>query len=276
MKATIFNWESSTMPAEWKNYLNDTDFILPSSNAVRNIFIENGWNKDKLITVPLGVDWENFESSDKMNITNEDSFKFLNISIPHFRKNIDLVLRAYYNEFSSEDNVSLIIKSSFDSPKNDFECDLKKTILDVRKEFKKELPKMYVVIDKFKNMAPLYNGIDAVISASSFEGFGLPQLEGFAAGKQVIAPRHSGHLDFLDDMNSFLIDSDIISAGKKYQYWKPIDSAKTYYPKIDQMQDAMRRVFNGERKTFNPIIKETFSWKNSANKIIDIYDHIHK
>lgn len=276
MKCAIFNWESTVMPKEWKDCLIHTDFVFPSSNAVRDIFLQNGWEESKLITIPLGVDWESFQASESLSVVNNSSFKFLNVSIPHFRKNIDLVLKAYYNEFLGDENVSLIIKSSFDTPKNLFECDLKETILDIRKEFHKDLPKLYVVIEKFKNIAPLYKGADAIISASSFEGFGLPMLEGFAAGKQVIAGRHSGALDFLNDDNSFLINSDLIPAGSKYQYWKSIDSSKTYYPRIEELQDRMRRVFSGEKKSFDPKLKEIFSWKNSANKIIDIYDHIHK
>ena len=277
LKLAIFNWESTSLPPEWKKNLEYVDFILPSSEAVKKVFIDNGWDENKLITLPLGVDWDNYSNSKAMDIPGLNSFKFLNISIPHFRKNIDVVLDAYYKTFSSKDDVSLIIKSSFTPPKNKFECDLSEVIKSVqRKNGNKILPKVHIITEKIKNIASLYKASDCLVSASSFEGFGLPMLEAFAANLQVIAPRTSGQLDFLNDENSFLIGVDEIKAGEKYQYWRPDENSKTFYPRVDELSKAMRDVYDGQRKFFDKSIKDNFSWTNSANKIINIYESICK
>jgi glycosyltransferase involved in cell wall biosynthesis len=277
LKLAIFNWESTAMPKEWLNCINDVDYILPSSQCVYDVFVENGWPKDKLILLPLGVDWDSYGSAPIMNIDGLRKFKFLNVSIPHHRKNIDIILDAYYSSFSSEDDVSLIIKSSFTKPKNKFECDLSQIINEAgRRHNKKILPKVHLVIDKLNDMASLYKAADCLVSASSFEGFGLPMLEGFAAGLQIIAPRCSGQMDFLNDNNSFLVDVSKIKAGEKYQYWREDKSSMTYFPNKNHLSSLMLDVYNGSRRYPDLSIKNDFSWKNSANKIINIHENILK
>ena len=55
-----------------------------------------------------------------------------------------------------------------------------------------------------KQYASLLAGSDIVVTASRYEGFGIPLLEGLACGKTVVAPRFSGPIDFLKDSNAIL------------------------------------------------------------------------
>lgn len=275
LKIAIFNWESTALPPEWANYVGDTDLICPSSSAVMNVFLEAGWDHSKLMLLPLGVDWNHFELAKPMDIPGLKSFRFLNVSIPHHRKNIDILLDAYYSTFSAADDVSLIIKSSFSKPKNKFECDLSEVIRAAgAKQGNRALPKVHILIDRVQDMAKLYGAVDCVVSTSSFEGFGLPMLEGLAAGCQIIAPRISGQLDFLTDSNSFLVGADKIKAGDKYQYWRPDNSAMTYLPRVEEISSAMRKVFDGQTRAPDEDLKSQFSWANSANKILERYDRL--
>ncbi len=272
LKLAIFNWESTSFPKEWISHSNDLDYLLPSSSAVFDIFVENGWPTNKLRKVPLGVDWEHFKSASEIDIKDLRKTRFLNISIPHHRKNIDILLDAYYSAFKHDDNVSLILKSSFDKPKNKFECDLSEIIKTAQLKHRKVLPKVHVVVDKLLDIAPLYKAATCVVSTSSFEGFGLPMLEGLASGAQVIAPKISGQLDFLSDENSFLVNTNKISAGEKYQYWKPMDNSFTYLPKIDLVAQAMIDIADGARKESDDNLIHNFSWRNSAEKILEIHN----
>ena len=276
LKLAIFNWESTTLPPEWSDCLKHTDLVLPSSEAVREIFIQNGWDQKKLVTIPLGVDWDAFSRASPMEISGLNKFRFLNISIPHHRKNLDVLFDAYYSSFSADDDVSLIIKSSLSAPKNKFECNLNEIIkLMQSRHGKKMLPKVHLVVEKLQDIATLYKQADCLVSASSFEGFGLPMLEAFAADLQVIAPRASGQLDFLTDENSFLIGVDKIRAGDKYQYWRPDETSTTFYPRVDELAQSMKDVYNGKKKDYDSSLRDNFSWNNSANKIINIYENIY-
>jgi hypothetical protein len=91
----------------------------------------------------------------------------------------------------------------------------------------------------------------------------------------VIAPRASGQLDFLTDENSFLVGVDKIKAGDKYQYWRPDEKSTTFYPRVDELAQSMKDVYSGKRKDYDSSLKDNFSWKNSANKIINIYENLY-
>ena len=138
------------------------------------------------------------------------------------------------------------------------------------------LPRVEIVQDRLSSMVPLYNACDALVSATSSEGFGMPLLEGLAAGKIVIAPRCTGQLDFLNDDNSLLVDVKTIDAGKKYQYWVATDGATTYQPIVDSLSQQMLAAFNQHAQLLNKfqpereITVKEFTWKNAAKKILEI------
>jgi hypothetical protein len=72
------------------------------------------------------------------------------------------------------------------------------------------------------------------------------------------------------------VDVTKIKAGEKYQYWRADESSYTYFPSKTDLIKKMKSVYSGERKNININLKKEFSWKNSANKIINIYENISK
>lgn len=282
LKMAIYNYETSIMPAVWNDKIKFIDYALPSSEFSKEIFIKAGWPKSKCIVVPHGINPEEFSNTDKISFGNNKSFKFLNVSIAHYRKNIDLLVDAYYSAFSSQDDVCLILKTQLhDSGKKlyAFECDVIKQISEVQKKYLsqgKDLPQIEILQDRLDSMIPLYNSCDVLVSATSAEGFGLPLLEGLAANMLVIAPNCSGHIDFLNDKNSLLIKTKIIPADARYEYWSSSPGSTTFLPEkndlAEQMfnsyknKDELKSSFNEERlKTINK-----FTWDNAAKQILDL------
>lgn len=276
LKLGIFNYESSVVPVEWKHSLEYLDFVLPSSNFVSQIFKNNGWKEEKIKTLHLGVDWDQFSSAQPQNIPGLNKYVFLNISIPHYRKNIDLVLESYYNAFHVNDDVSLILKTSLKKPNKRFECDVVDVIRGVQKKMgKSSLPKVHVITDNYIDIAPLYKSSNCLFSMSSFEGFGLPMLEAIAAGIDVIAPRSTGQLDFLNDTNSYLMNCLEVEAPERYQYWRSSENSKIYQPSITDGANFMMKVINKPSKNISASneLANNFSWKTTANNLIKIYDN---
>jgi glycosyltransferase involved in cell wall biosynthesis len=275
-KAAIYNYESSTMPIEWSLFSDSIDFIFPSSEWSRQIFLENGFKENKCITISHGVDEKIINSKNKYKLKSTSSFKFLNVSIPHYRKNINLVLEAYYSSFRPDDDVTLVIKTSLNKPKYKFECNFLDQLLLAQKKFGPNLPRVEVVVDTIDNMGDLYNSCDSVISASSSEGFGLPLLEGLLMNKIVIAPNCTGQLDFLNNHNSLLVDTKMIEADERYQYWKFHKNVKINMPKVDHLSEQMLFAYKNKdiltNKLFlnNQSIKEKFNWNKISNNIISL------
>jgi len=276
IKAAIYNYESSILPKEWLIELKHVDYIFPSSNWTRENFISNGWDHKKCITIPHGIDSSILNNKSKFLLKNNKKFKFLNISIPHYRKNINLVLEAYYSAFKENDDVCLVIKTSLNKPKHKFECYFLDQLKNAQKKFGKNLPTVEVVIDTLEDITPLYNSCDAVVSASSSEGFGLPLLEGLLLDKIIIAPRCTGQLDFLNDQNSLLVDVKQIEATERYQYWMVNKGAKIYMPNVDHLAQQMFYTYKNKDKLLknlflnNKNLKEKYTWNNAAKQIEDL------
>ena len=280
LKLAIYNYETSVLPSVWKDSIKHIDIALPSSQFSKKVFVDAGWPEEKCVVVPHGIRPNDFLNKRRVkNIKTKKRFKFLNVSIPHYRKNIGLVLDAYYSEFSDQDDVCLIIKTSLSKPKYKFECDVMREILKVQKrhrKIKRFLPQVEVIKKKYDSIIPLYNSCDCLVSASSSEGFGLPLLEGMAAGMLVVAPHVTGQADFLNTRNSLKVDALEVDASERYQYWRPSPGAKTFMPEIDSLRHSMRMAYEKRSdllSEFKPEIQntlKTFTWENAAKKILEL------
>ena len=287
IKMAIYNYETSKLPAAWVDKHKFVDYILPSSSFSKKVFVDAGWPSEKCIVVPHGINLSDFDNKDKYRLKTNKTFKFLNISINHYRKNIDLLIAAYYDAFTSNDDVCLVIKTNIEDKKGlmRFEFNFIEMLKTVQKMYitagRKNLPAIEVISEKLDSMIPLYNSCDVLISASSSEGFGLPLLEGLAANKIVIAPRCTGQLDFLNDKNSILLGVKEILADARYQYWTESAGATTFLPIKKQISETMIDVYINHKKIKACLVDGAnqtaiqYSWSNAASKIIDIaYENI--
>lgn len=282
IKMAIYNYETNILPKMWSDSIKYIDYALPSSAFSKQVFLDAGWPEKKCIVVPHGINLSDFQSNEKYKLHTNKTFKFLNISIPHYRKNISLLLEAYYSVFSNEDDVCLVLKTNLDLPNRPlytFETNLKQEIISLQNRFRNKtggLPSVEIVQEKIPNMVDLYKSCDVLVNVASSEGFGLPLLEGLAAGNLVIAPRCSGQLDFLNDQNSILIDVKEIEAGPNYQYWSISPGAKTWMPQIESLSEALLTSYKNRDILKSKFAAETervvhqFTWEAAAQQILEL------
>lgn len=273
IKAAIYNYESSILPKAWRDNHKHLDLILPSSNYCKNVFVNSGYPESKVFVIPHGINHSEFSGDKKCEDINVELFNFLNISIPHYRKNISKVLEAYYSEFSESDNVCLNIKTTIKPPKKYFELNVLDQLNFVQKKFNKKLPKVKIITKKYDSLFSLYNSCDALISATSSEGFGLPMLESMASKLLVLAPIQTGQSDFLNKNNCIDISGKYISAPKEYQYWSASRSSKIFMPSIDDIRFKMRMAFeNSHKDIVNNAFEDSkeYTWKKACDKMMEI------
>jgi glycosyltransferase involved in cell wall biosynthesis len=104
----------------------------------------------------------------------------------------------------------------------------------------------------------------------------LPLLEALACGSIVIAPRHGGQLDFLDDRNALLVNTGEMKAPLSMQYWTHAQDAVVGDPSERHCAELMRRVYAdpaGEKARVAEAGRETvgrFTWEAAAKQIIDL------
>lgn len=278
LKMAIYNYESTVLPSAWRNSHRHVDYILPSSQFSKKVFVEAGWPEEKCVVIPHGIWPEEFVRKDQVkNLKTNKKFKFLNVSIPHYRKNIELLLDAYYSEFSFDEDVCLILKTSLRKPKYKFECNVKKEVAKAqRKHLRTKLPQVELITHRYESLVPLYNSCDCLVSATSAEGFGLPLLEGMAAGMLVVAPHVTGQSDFLNENNSLKVSAKRVRAPDEYQYWRPSRGAEIYMPDKESLQSCMRTAFESRgslSSSFEKGVEKTlrkYTWLNAAEKILNI------
>ena len=106
------------MPQAWRGKHSHLDFVFPSSKYCKQVFVNSGYPERKVFVIPHGINHSEFSGEDLCDDIDQSYFNFLNVSIPHYRKNISKILEAYYLEFNADENVCLNIKTSIKTPKN--------------------------------------------------------------------------------------------------------------------------------------------------------------
>jgi glycosyltransferase involved in cell wall biosynthesis len=189
-------WESSIIPDNWKDELNKLDQVWIPSKWGKNILIMNGVDKYKIKVVPEGVNTEVFkliENLPENNITRLKGFKFLNIGKYEGRKNTDLLIRAFDEEFNKEEEVFLFLQS-YNAFIPNFNMN---QILDSMNLRNRE--KIYVIspLKKHNDLSVIYNSCDCFVYPTRAEGWGLPLIEALSCGMNAIACNNGGQSEYL-------------------------------------------------------------------------------
>lgn len=278
-KFGIWNYDGTIIPPDMIKHHRNCTKLLPSSDFARSIFIKNKVPEEKVITVPHGINLDEFATDKKHPLKTKKSKKILlNIATPHRRKNLKNTLRTYGKAFTKNDDVCLVVKVNLKKQKDSqFYVDFNKALNDFKRKFKKH-GEVEVVTGFIPNLAELYNACDIVFQMSNLECWWLPGTEAFSAGKMVVASRHGGQLHYLNDDNSLLIDGEIVRMRRNYQYWMPSAHGEMFEPSIEDGVQKLRQAVENYDKLmdkFRPNMQETvkrFTWENVANKIISIME----
>lgn len=200
-----------TLHREYVERLNLFDEIWVPTEHGANIFKRNGVTRN-VVVMPLGVETSRYTSEAKsFDIGGLGGFRFISVFKWGYRKGYDILLKAYMEEFSSQDDVSLILVSRSDSDNNPNRIpdDFKAMRMGIDKK-DEDLPhvSLYNKPIAEKDMPSVYKMGDAFVLISRGEGFGLPYYEAAACGLPVIGSNCSGQKDLLTEDNSYLVDPD--------------------------------------------------------------------
>jgi hypothetical protein len=276
-KLCIYNYETTVMPPGWVKDINQlTDLVLPSSNFAKSIFIQNGVLRSKICVLPHGVDTAIYHPSVSPADFGSSKFKFLCVAQPHARKGLDLLLKAYAEEFASTEDVMLIIKTSLVNEKQraHYEINVKELLTSFRRTH--AMPEVKLFIERMDNLASLYTGVDCFVLPTRSECFCLPALEAMACKLPVIITGYGGQTDFATQANSLLISYKMVDAPRSMQYWHFDPRGKIAEPDIQHLRTLMRHAYTNRddikrraELAYEQVIPR-FTWDNVAEQLIDI------
>jgi glycosyltransferase involved in cell wall biosynthesis len=280
-KAAIYAYESSHMPAHWKKFYHVVDYMLPPSQYCADMMIRNGCPTEKVVVIPHGVDTDIFyPEATPYPLKTEKKFKFLCVGEPHVRKQIDKLLKLYCETFTAKDDVCLVLKTKIFKTAEDFkerkifEQDLTPVLRKLKERHGSSMPEIKVVSKRLKSIAGLYTACDAFVLMTASEGWGVPYLEALATGLPVIAPRHGGQLQFLNDNNAILTKCGTRRALSAEQYWGTHPKAIVGKPSPKDYATAMRAMY--ENPPNDLLINNgldtarKLTWKNAIQQITDL------
>jgi glycosyltransferase involved in cell wall biosynthesis len=261
-------WEETGIPTEWiKKFNSDLNGIAVPSSFVRDALVRNGI-RIPVRVIPHGVELESPCGASKENrlLNGAKQFRFLHISSAFPRKGVDILVKAYFEEFTEEDDVTLVIKT-FPNPQNQVS-----DILINYSSRHQNLPQV-IHIDKDierVELEALYEACDVLIYPSRGEGFGFPIAEAMASGMPVVVSGAGGHRDFCQEDNSWLIPFKMVPSSSHLStsgsLWCEPDVGslrrimRWHYEHPDD-QERKERI----EKATNTIRK--YKWQNTAEQL---------
>ncbi len=188
-------WESTRVPAEHVAEINRTVALqyVPCRQNVES-FRESG------VVVPIKVLHHGVDSSRFPYLARprRECFSFGTFGDFSVRKGIDVLVRAFRDEFARDEPVRLLMKSSSPAPEY--------VVADPRITLTSGFLDQESLLDLLRSM-------DVFVLPSRGEGFGLCGLEAMATGLPLIATAWGGPAEYLDPDDSYLLEYQLVEAG---------------------------------------------------------------
>lgn len=273
-----FVHEGTKIFPNWTAIMNrpEIESIFVPSEAVKNLCKYNLVTK-KVHVIPHGVDPEVYYPSETTN--DETPFVFLSVNSwtgdkQGDRKGTELLLKAFDEEFKTDENVKLLLKvSTFWAPK----FDVKSAIISILGHLNPNIMYNDDLIDE-KDLGEWYRNSDCFVSPTRGEGFGLTILNALASGIPVIVTKdmNSGHMDFCKEAKSVLfIDKKGLIEGDK-RFYTPGNMLAN--PDIESLKKQMRYAYENRKRMKELALedskhfRENWSWDKVTDKFIGVFD----
>ncbi|MDY0069354.1 MAG: glycosyltransferase [Porticoccaceae bacterium] len=271
--ASCYGWEESALPAATVRQFNyHAHLITTMSTWVARTLIDNGVTTP-VVATGIGVDHLLDVQPDQDSLPDlGDGLRFLHISSGFPRKGIDVLLNAYGDAFTGDDQVALVIKT-FPNPHQNVIGQL-----ELWRNRHSNPPRVTVIEGDITPGAvrALYERCDVLVAPSRGEGFGLPLAEAMVLNTPVITTGGGGQMDFCSATTAWLIDFDFLPA----QTHMAMSDSLWHEPRRDHLSEIMTafyqahkegrwQSFVGERvSAAHKAILSNFTWRRAAERTL--------
>lgn len=263
------------------HHLSHLDYIFVCSHWAKEIVLKNlndrdsTYEEDRVRVVPLGVNSHEFDVFHVGGSTN-----FFTCGKWEIRKGHDFLINAFCRAFDSSDDVMLYMMCDNPFLDKKQESEWKSLYMNSpmghRVRFISRVQTHEEVMQQMSNM-------DCGLFLSRAEGWNLELLEMMSIGKHVIATNYSGHTEFCNEDNAYLVNVDKLqSAVDNIWFHGQGMWAELGENQMKQTVDHMRFVHD-QKQSGNLYINtsglqtaQKFTWENTARNILEHVKEIDK
>ncbi|MBO8126750.1 MAG: glycosyltransferase [Firmicutes bacterium] len=267
--------ETNGLAPAWVAACNRMDEIWVPSHFNRQGFIASGVAEEKVKVMPFGVDGERFRPGlSPLDIPERKGYTFLSIFDWRPRKGFEFLLQAFSEEFTSKDDVCLVLKVS-----NTAKLEPARLRRELNRFYKPAPHKPKIIfLDQvigYADMPRLYSSGDCFVLPTRGEGWNLPAIEAMASGLPVICTAWSAHLEYMNYTNSFLLNMERLEQAKPSGFWTDqfYNGFSWARPSVKHLRMLMRWVYQNrdEAKAVGAKARQdvlaNFTWAHSAARI---------
>ncbi len=260
-KAIYTMWESTELQKDWIPHLNSVNIVfVPSEQNVQS-FKANG------VTVPIkviehGVDQEFYFYRPKKK---KDYFTFGTMGSLVARKNPELLIKAFKDEFDGVDDVKLLLKDTYDAhPYRELIGDDSRITLNTNKVTPYEIGNILAEMD-------------VAIFPSRGEGFGLGGLQAMGVGTTCICTDWGGFKQYLNPEYNFALKCKLTDI-KDFPSNNTLYNGQWAEADYDHLRELMRYAYEHQDemhekgKKASQWVKEYWTWERCAKQLIDAID----
>ena len=203
------------------------------------------------------------------------------------RKDIPRMIKLFLETFGNKPNPpGLLLKTNGATYSQLDYHEMKKRIESVKELFPKniKLPPIYLLHANLteEEMNQLYNHdkIFGLITLTHGEGFGRPMLEASFAELPVCASKWSGHLDFLPEDKSCLVDGELTQVSKDVVWENIIVPESSWFTTTEMaVYDRFRSFYQENHTKWQRLARELatvnrkdFSMEAMSDKLVKIFN----
>ncbi|MEF8814589.1 MAG: glycosyltransferase family 4 protein [Halovenus sp.] len=238
-----------------------TAYTTVLNPTVREIFAENGVDRDRLVHIPNGVDVEKFEQiseADCERVRSEYGLGdrpvvFFAGTIMPRKGVIEFVEAAADVVAAGHDDVRFVVAGE-----TDLDEEYMNTVRSLVGDVGLEDNVTFTGYLTDSELLPMYQTSALFVLPSFEEGFGMVVSEAMAAGTPPIASRISGIKQQIDDGHTGIM-------------FEPGNSEELGRRLVELLEDQERRRTMGERSRERA---QQFSWETVTDQYIDVYERL--
>jgi len=273
-KLAYATFETFSPPKEWITYLNRMDGVIVASKFNQKTFTHHGV-KRPISHIPHAIDFRLW-NEDVGKMHNHDRFTFLFVGTWRKRKGWDLLLEAWANEFSSLDNVQLIIKTD---RTDRAETEAKNYLRRLKKDYAPILFEKEIFDETA--IPSFFRSADCFICPTLGEGFGLPAAQSMALRVPVIITNFSGCVDYANDERCTLLEPNGFMIHDCLDNIPQFSNQKWPRLRVEDIQSAMRNVIKSPKHIADKadraydFVRENFSYDRTVSLFDDMMERVY-